>query len=213
MPKRLFLLVVVLVVGLIMSGCGLFNDVDLNDDEIVEEQSIADFLNSLVNSFGVLVQDFIDQTEEAEGVLEFPDADDLDFFDLFGHLDEFLDGPGGMDEEDFKLVIVEDLEYFVLGIEAFFDIERAEFNDTNIQAGFQYKYFMEVPAYYILENEQEYPQEELRFFLAMVEASVNVDEEEEKEFRMMETFMVEYDDGFKFLQAELYYLLWLFPPL
>jgi len=212
MAKKYFLLVTLLVLGLVISGCGLFNDVDLNDDEIVDEHSIADFLNSVVTSFGVLVQDFIDQTEEVGGVLEFPDADDLDFSDLFGHFDEILGDPGGWDEEDFKMTIIEDLEDFVLGIEAAFDIDRPDFNETSIQAGYQYKYFIELPSYYVLEDEQEYPQEELRFVIALVEVFVNVDEEEEKDFREIDILLVEYDDGFRIIFSSLDYLLWFSPP-
>jgi len=209
MPKRLVFLFAVLIFGLVLSGCGLFNDVDLNDDETVEEQSIADFFNSFVNSFGVLVQEFVDETEEAEGALDFPDADDLDFSDFLGHFDEFLDGPGGRDEEEAKVDIIEELEDFVLDIESAFDIDRAEFNDTNIEVAFQYKYFIEVPFFEVFDEEQEYPQEELRLFLFMVEVSITVEEEEEEDFRMIESIVVEYDDGFRVLDADFFYLLYI----
>ncbi len=102
LKKRWGLLSLVLVLGLLFSGCELFNDVDL-DDVLPEELSRADFLNTLVNDFEPIVQSFIDATyyeepevpalEEPFEHLEFPEAEDLDFTDFFSHYD-LLEGPG-----------------------------------------------------------------------------------------------------------------------
>ncbi len=178
LKKRWGLLSIVLVLGLLFSGCGLFNDVDL-DDVLPEELSRADFLNTLVTDFEPIVQSFIDQTEydDIEGWI-FPEEEEIDFSDFLAPFDVFMYYFEELvSEDEFIKEIMEDLKYFLThNLLPMADLDPEDFNDADISFALQYKYFFEIPIYFL--GDEEYPQEPVEFLVAIATRTITVDEEE-----------------------------------
>lgn len=178
LKKRWGLLSLVLTLGLLFSGCGLFNDVDL-DDVLPEELSRADFLNTLVTDFEPIVQSFIDQTEydDIEGWI-FPEEEDIDFSDFLAHFDVFMYYFEELvEEEEYIKELMDELGYFLTNhLLPMADLAAVDFNDATISFALQYKYFFEIPIYFL--GDEEYPQEPVEFLVAIATRTITVDEEE-----------------------------------
>ncbi len=200
--RKLVLLPLALILGLLLSGCGLFNDVEV--DVPTEELSKADFLNTLINDFADLVQSFIDETEYDDGWMT-PGEDDLDFSALFAHYDIFMLEGQILEEEQLIEYMLEDMEYFVTED---LNISTEEFNDAEINFSLTYKYFIEAPAEFIFWMEAvDYPQEEVKFLIAMAIQEITVDEETEEQIVSSFVFVAPYEDAFKVIYFDYWGLL------
>jgi len=200
--RKLVLLPLALILGLLLSGCGLFNDVEV--DVPTEELSKADFLNTLINDFADLVQSFIDETEYDDGWMT-PGEDDLDFSALFAHYDIFMLEGRIVEEEDLMKFMLDDLEDFV---REDLNIPPEDFNDAEINFSLNYKYFIEAPFEFIIGMEDvDYPQEEVKFLIAMAIQEITVDEETEEQIVSSFVFVAPYEDAFKVIYFEYWGLL------
>jgi len=214
--KTILFLIIVLALGLSVTGCDLFNDINLDNEEILEDQSKADFFNTVINDFGDVLQSFIDATyyEEPEvtALLEpveylvFPQAEDLDFTDFFSRYDLFI-GPEGrvVSEEQAAEGLVGIFEDFLRGLLQSEEIDPQDYNDTDISIQFQFNYFFETPFLYRLGD--EYPQEGLQFFHLTVTRTITINEEEDQEFREARIALAQYEDGFRVVDLYFWNLL------
>ncbi len=197
LKKKWGLLPLMLVLGLLFSGCGLFNDVDL-DDVLPEELSRADFLNTLVNDFEAIVQSFIEQTEydDTEG-WSFPEEEDIDFSDFLAHFDILMYYFEELvDEEEFIEELLYDLEYFLTdSLLPMADLDTEDFNDAEITFALQYKYFFEIPIFFLGDN--EYPQEPVEFLVAAAIRTITVDGEKFEEIFNSLVVIADFEDHLK----------------
>ncbi len=204
----------VLVMVVAVTGCDLFNEVDLvdenNQEELIQELSRADFFNTLITDFGELVQYFIDQTEFVEldplevdpllmGELVFPSVEDLDFTAFLAHYDIYLDCREVLDEEEFKELVVEAFEDFIEDLLWQESIPVEDFNETEISVDYQYKYYIETDQHkpYIGISSLDYPQEELLIVELITIQNLSINDESLSRVRKSYLELAEYPDEFK----------------
>ncbi len=193
--KRWLFLILVLALGMVFSGCDLFNDIDLDEEEILEDLTIANFLNEIINDFGEVLQSFIDNSEYDDGLDEliFPEPGDLDFSALFAHIDHIRWWGEVEGEEEIEEDMLERFSYFLE--ELLFDegVNIEDFEETGVLVNFQYKYFMED----IMLANDEYPQEELIFIWAMVIREISINGESKETFVNTYLDIAPYPDKYK----------------
>ncbi len=193
--KRWLFLILVLALGMVFSGCDLFNDIDLDEEEILEDLTIANFLNEIINDFGEVLQSFIDNSEYDDGLDEliFPEPGDLDFSALFAHIDHIRWWGEVEGEEEIEEDMLERFSYFLE--ELLFDegVNIEDFEETVVLVNFQYKYFMED----IMLANDEYPQEELIFIWAMVIREISINGESKETFVNTYLDIAPYPDKYK----------------
>jgi len=201
--KQWLLLILILALSLTFWGCGLFNDIDL-DDEGLEEITIAGFLNDFINEFEATVQAFIDEAEYDENLeqIVLPQHGEFDFSGLFAYID-YLRYWGEIPQEeelqeDFLCSFSSLLDYILEN----FDVDEQDLNDTDIQVDFRYKYYYE--DIMLAENPVDLPTEGLLFVQAFAIRTIYIDEEKMEEI-IVETFLdlAKYKDTYKI--AYLYY--------
>jgi len=214
--KTILFLIIVLTLGLSVTGCDLFNDINLDNDEILEDQSKADFFNTVINDFGDVLQSFIDATyyeepeitalEEPFEHLVFPQAEDLDFADFFSHYDLFIAGEGKIvSEEEAAEDLAEIFQDFLKGLLWDEEINQEDFNDTVILIDFHFNYFFEIPFFYRLDF--DYPQEGLKFFQIIVTRTITIEEEEKQEFREAWISLAQYEEEFRIIDLNFWNLI------
>ncbi len=193
--KRWLFLILVLALGMVFSGCDLFNDIDLDEEEILEDLTIANFLNEIINDFGEVLQSFIDNSEYDDGLDEliFPEPGDLDFSALFAHIDHIRWWGEVEGEEEIEEDMLERFSYFLE--ELLFDegVNIEDFEETGVLVNFQYKYFMED----IMLANDEYPKEELIFIWAMVIREISINGESKETFVNTYLDIAPYPDKYK----------------
>lgn len=194
--KRWLFLILVLALGMVFSGCDLFNDIDLDEEEILEDLTIANFLNEIINDFGEVLQSFIDNTEYDDGLDEliFPEPGDLDFSVLFAHIDHIRWWDKVEGEEEIEEEMLERFSYFLEGLLFDEGVNIGDFEETVVLVNFQYKYFMED---IMLANDGEYPQEELIFIWAMVIREISINGESKETFVNTYLDVAPYPDKYK----------------
>jgi len=204
--RSLFLFVLVLGLGLVFSGCGLFQD-NVDSDIDVEELSVADALNAFIVDYNILVdayvEQFIDFLEDDQVDESDPAVYDLDdeFTAVLAHYDELVMGGVVVDEETFKEMFIQ----YIL-----WDYEGREIEYNNVVAiDYKYRYFIELtPETWGRIFPFDYSQKPLRGFLAMVERTLifgeslndlenNEIDSEEKYLDTISFSLVEYEDVFK----------------
>jgi len=202
--RSLFLFVLVLGLGLVFSGCGLFQD-SVDPDMDIEELSVADTLNAFIGDYNSLVDAYVeqfinfledDQVDESD-----PAVYDLDeeFTAVLAHYDELVMGGVVVDEETFKEMFIQ----YIL-----WDYEGWEIEYNNVVAiDYKYRYFIELtPETWGGIFPFDYSQKPLRGFQAMVERTLTFGEQvtdqennesERKYLDPISFALVEYEDGFK----------------
>ncbi len=193
--KKWLFLILILALGMVFSGCDLFNDINIDEEENLEDLTIANFLNEIINDFGDVLQSFIDNTTYDEGLEElvFPEQGELDFSALLTHIDHLRWWNKIESEEEIEEDMLENFTYFLE--ELLFDegIDPEEFEETDILVNFQYKYFVED----IMLANDEYPQEELKFIWAFVIREISINGETKE--TLVNTFLdvAPYPEQFK----------------
>ncbi len=194
--KKWLFLILVLALGIVFSGCDLFNEIDIDEEEILEDLTIANFLNEIINDFGDVLQSFIVNTGYDDGLDEliFPQPGDLDFSALFAHIDYIRLWGEVEGEEEIEEDMLERFAYFLERL--LFDerVALEDFEETDVLVDFQYKYFMEN---IMLANEEEYPQEELIFIWAMVIREISINGESKETIVNTYLDIAPYPDKFK----------------
>lgn len=196
--KRRLWLVLVLAFGLVLTtGCGLFTD-----DEVVEEEeklSLADFFNDVTNAFEKTFQSFIDAVEgwddfEWEWALD--EDKEVDFDNLWAYFDH----DGFMEKEDLEEYLIPRMNSVLNGYYNRWTNDTGEdrdaFLEENIELDVRYKYFEEIPFYGPREKE-DYPQEGLRIFFLIAKETTTVGEKEYDDLLLFEVILVEYPEEFK----------------
>jgi len=206
LKNRLYLFSLVLVLALVFSGCGIFQD-DIDTDIPVDEAMIADALNSFIVDYQILVGAYVEQLKEYLDDDQVDESDpavyDLDeeFEAVLAHYDELVMGGYVVDEETFKEMFI---EYILWDWEGWFIR-----NEGVVEIDYKYKYFIELPPQnWVGIFPFDYSEKPLRGFAAIVERTLTFGEtnevllennelEEEKRLINFYFSLVEYEDGFK----------------
>jgi len=228
LKNKLFLFFLIFSVGIIFSGCGLFNDIDLGEEPDLSDQAKAEFLNTFINDLETLVQEFIEETYYEEPAvtvllddpyhyLNFPDPEDLDLSQLLAHFDLFIipnyyndwvlrsGAPYLADEEEFSKYIVDVLEEFLKDLLGANEIDQEDFNETDILVHFTYKYFYDRPVFRVGQN--DYPQEEMQFVELIFTQKTTVNGNETEKFQEGYASLAEYEADFKLIEIDFWDLL------